>query len=152
MVNAISTKLVRCELFNKNNVGSIRLVELTHFKLWEYMIQHKHGMEIRDKELCLWVSDDEYQKKLSLYSHAGKVERVNRVDVTVFASESSHCHTTHRYVADSETEELQNILLSHIPVATKDSEDYGVDVCSGYMISKMSSLKDEALVLGLNNG
>lgn len=151
MVNITSTKLVRCELFNKNNVSSIRLVELSHFKLWEYMIQHKHGMEIRNKELCLWVSVDEFNNKKSLYSRAGKIEQVNRVDVTVFATESSHCHTTHRYVADSETEELQTILLSHIPVATKDSEDYGVDVCKGYMVSNLSSLKDEALMLGLNN-
>ena len=66
-----SQKLVRCDVVNRYNESSTRFVALDAFKLWEYLMSHKHGLRVGDPRLCLWVDDDAFRRSASVFERAG---------------------------------------------------------------------------------
>ena len=53
-------KLIRCHLDRAGTEQQTRFIEFELFKLWQYMMQTKHGFEVSDLTMCLWVPVDEF--------------------------------------------------------------------------------------------
>jgi hypothetical protein len=127
-------KLIRCNVTNRYNEQSIRLIELSSFQLWEYLMTHKHGARISDVTLCLWLSSQEFEDHESIYSRAGEAEAVNRVVVDLFDEEYGFSNPVIRYVRASETEQIKKILTSHLPEAIRNSDNCGIYTHEGFSI------------------
>ena len=74
-------KLVRCWMVNPAGEGRWRFVELEAFRLWEYVMTHKHGMTIHTLSMCLWVPDSLFQQNSAMFKEAGTVTPVNQVTI-----------------------------------------------------------------------
>ena len=141
-------KLIRCNVINRYNEESIRFIELSNFKLWEYLMTNKHGIKIGNMSLCLWVSDEEFKENENLYLHSGEVENVNRVVVDMFNEEYGFSNAITRFVRGSETDQVIKILTSHVPKEMVNTDTCQVDTYQGYSIVKKANAERSAL-LGL---
>ena len=146
--NTESQKLIRCWVVGKNGRKSDRFVELEHYKLWSYMMFHKHGLKIRDISLWLWLTKEDYEKREAIYSRASETLAVNKLGVFLFDEHNGFSHVVHRYTASKETESQKQILLSHISPELVAAGNYELTVYEGFCVK--SDVKNlEKIVLGL---
>ena len=144
-----SKKLVRCQIVNRYKESSIRFVELDAFKLWEYLMTTKHELQVGPPILCLWVDDDEYAQNASVFDRAGDVEEVNRIVVELFDSEYGFSQTSTRYARTAETEQVLQILRSHIPADICDTEECSIEVISGRVVQQFHPAASRNMLMGL---
>ena len=144
-----SQKLVRCQVANRYQETSVRFVEISAFKLWEYLMTSKHGLRVSEPSLCLWIDDSEYEPNANVFDRAGEVEQVNRIVVELFDREYGFSQTSTRYARSSETDQVLGILRSHIPPDLCDSESCTIDVVSGRVVLQWHPNAKRNILLGL---
>ncbi len=144
-----SQKLIRCVVESKKNIESLRFIELEHYKLWTYMMLHKHGLRIKESSLWLWVKDSDLEDRKEHYSHFPVVEKVNKIELFVFDEIYGFTQTTHRFVSLSETNLLEKVLISHISPEIADSGNYDMKTYAGTCFQSGKTTKK--MVLGLSD-
>lgn len=145
-------KLIRCRMVNNSGETSIRYVTLEYFLLWEYMMQHRHGFTFEEYSLCMWMPEDEFSRKEDLYSHSGELEQVNRFNIDIYDDHYHYTYSVSRFVRDSESDEFNEIVLSHVPGEVRDSDRFTMKIIPGYCIVKDNATDRERFVLGLYGG
>lgn len=145
-----SQKLLCCSVINKKQEKSERFVELERFKLWSYMMFHKHGLRIGDLSLWLWLLEKDYLAREELYLRSPEIIKVNKLAVFLFDEKNGFSHVIHRFSRKSDTEILTNILISHIAEDIVASGNYEVTVHKGYCIKNETKPVDE-IILGLSD-
>lgn len=144
-----SQKLVRCQVANRYHETSTRFIEINAFKLWEHLMTTKHGLKVGEPHLCLWISADEYARSAQVFDRAGDVEAVNRIVVDLFDAEYGFSQTIVRYARGSESEQVTDILRSHIPADLCESEDCQITIIPGYSIHQAPLQVSRAMLSGL---
>lgn len=144
-----SQKLVKCLLQSKDDRTSTRFIELENYKLWSYMITHKHGFRIREIFLALWMNEEEFAARRDLTARYGKVIRLNRIVITVYDDANGFSLAMSRYVLDHETAMMKEVLSSHVRQELKASNSFEMRIVRGYGIVNQKKL-DKA-VLGLSS-
>jgi len=144
-----SQKLVRCQVVNRYQETSIRFVEISAFKLWEYLMTTKHGLKVGEPSLCLWLDEKEYQNNANVFDRAGEVEEVNRIVVELYDREYGFSQTTTRYARTNETDQVLTILRSHIPPELCDSESCTVEIISGQVVQQWHPNAKRNILMGL---
>ena len=142
-------KLIRCNVINRYNEQTVRLIEFNHFKLWEYLMTHKHGARINNISLCLWISEDEYQENESIYLRSGEIEPVNRIVVDLFDEEYGFSNAITRFARASETEQVTKILSSHIPEHISNTQDCQIHTFKGYSVIQNKITHTRPMIMGL---
>lgn len=79
------------------------------------MMITKHGFQISDMTLCLWVNEQQFQGKESLYSRSGEIQDVSRIVVSIYDKGNGFTHITKGYVPVEETERMRGVLLTQAP-------------------------------------
>ena len=115
MADIASQKLIRCLLSSPEGSETVRYIKFELFKLWQYMMITKHGFQISDMTLCLWVNEQQFQEKESLYSRSGEIQDVSRIVVSIYDKENGFTHIPNRYVPVEETERMRGELLTPAP-------------------------------------
>ena len=144
-----SQKLMRCQVANRYQEGSVRFVELDSFKLWEYLMTHKHADSIKNISLCLWVSEEEYLDHETVYSHTGEAEPVNRVIVDLYDEEYGFSNIITRFVRSSETDQVIDILKSHLARQSTTPADTQIQTFRGYSIIQNKPTHTRPMMMGL---
>jgi hypothetical protein len=147
---ADNQKLIRCQL-SRGGAIQTRFIEFELFKLWQYMIQSKHGFEVSDLTMCLWLTKDEFMSRVNLYERIGDVESVTRLTVTIFDERHGFTHVSHRYAPEAEAETVQNVLLSHVPESVSSSKNFALSVTEGRTVVKGQVSGLSEISLGLSN-
>ena len=142
-------KLMRCRVVNRYREAGIRFVELDAFKLWEYLMTNKHGQQIDEPVLCLWIDDEDYRRSSDVFDHAGQVEAVSKIVVDLFDPEYGFSQTIVRYTRSHEAEQVADILRSHIPAHLRDSDDCQVEIVAGHAVSQVPLQTSRGARIGL---
>lgn len=121
-----SQKLIRCTVEGRGQSESLRYIELDHYKLWSYMMLHKHGIKIKDASLWLWVDHEAFAKKEELYAHFSDIEQVNRIEISLFDQLYGFTHTIRRYVLAADSGLLEKVLLSHLSPEIVSAGNYEI--------------------------
>ena len=144
-----SQKLMRCQVANRYQEGSVRFVELDSFKLWEYLMTTKHGMRIGEPTLCLWINMDDYAANAEVFDRAGEVESVNRIVVDLFDAEYGFSQTITRYARAVESDQVVEILRSHIPPELSAADACQIEVISGHVVQQWHPNASRNILTGL---
>ena len=142
-------KLVRCRMVNPKGEGQTRFVELDNFKLWEYLVTHKHGMTVEDPTICLWVNDEHYNRARDLFEKSGEVTGVNRVTIERYDPNFKFCNLIHRYCLSEETDVLLERLKSHIGEESEAAGNWDARVTVGWVIEPNVGELIEPIALGI---
>jgi hypothetical protein len=144
-----SKKLIQCRVRNSNNEESLRFVEFEQFRLWEYLMTHKHNLSVSDPVLCLWLSEDDYRRQEELYTHCGPSTAVSRVVIDLFDRDFGFTNTVTRYVIDQDMDRVLGILREHVPADLVDTEDCDFVVVPGRVVQNWQNVPDESFLIGL---
>ncbi|MCZ6643801.1 MAG: hypothetical protein O7F71_19675 [Gammaproteobacteria bacterium] len=126
--------LVCCTVTNQAGEASIRYVEHSLYRLWQYMMANKHHIVVRDAAVCLWLPKDELDSHQQLFRHAGSVEEVHRISFASYDQDSGICNTMQRFVAAADSDRVQSLLLSRIPQESKRSGDFAMELEIGHAV------------------
>lgn len=115
------------------------------------MIQTKHGFEISGLRMSLWISEDDYLSKQSLYERSGDIVPVDKLTVSIFDQRNGFTHITHRFAHQDDTAQVKSILLSHVPEDLINSPDFSLEMTAGRTVERgpISGLSE--ISLGLSN-
>lgn len=144
-----SQKLVRCDVVNRYNEASTRFIALEAYKLWEYLMTHKHGLKVSPPRLCLWLDVPTFQSGSAIFERAGATEAVDRITVELFDTEYGFSQTVTRYSRTAETDQVIQILRSHIPADLSDSDACHIDVVNGRVVEKWHPNASRNILTGL---
>ena len=145
-----STKLIQCKVAGKDGGTSTRYIEFEVFKFWQYMMVNKHGFEISDMSLCLWVDDADYKQKEEIYVRVGTIASVCKIVVSIFDSNNGFTHTSSRFVPEADVKKIRNILLTHIPDDVAKSDDFEIHTYSGKSVERNKISRLDEIVIGLS--
>lgn len=149
-LTGMSQKLLYCNVVSKTFKKSERFVELENFKLWAYMMFHKHGLKIQNITLWLWIEEQDYLAREKLFEHAPETLQVNRLGVFLFDDINGFSHNSYRYAKNDQVNKMKEILLSHVSQELVASGNYNLTVEKGFCIKK--DIKNlSKLVLGLSD-
>lgn len=146
-----SQKLVKCFTENEQGEQRLRLVEMENFRLWEYMMTTKHGLKILDPEPCLWVHQGDFDRKQHIYSHSQSVDAVNRVVLSIYDEAYGFSHFVNRFVSAADTEQLIEVLRSHMKIRVDQGDECEVIVVEGYCIQRWQHESLPPLMVGLSS-
>lgn len=137
--------LVRCRVRNRDGEFSVRFVEHSLFRLWQYMMANKHDIRVLDATLCLWLPEAELEAQSQLFQRSGEVDEVQRISFAIYDKDSGLCNTMQRFVAAADSARVQELLLKRIPTEAKRTGDFAMELESGYSVlregvSDLSSL------------
>jgi hypothetical protein len=108
---ATETILVRANVRNRDGEEGVRHVELSQFRLWQYFVANRHGLEVTSAYLGLWMPHGEYERLRDFYERAGTVAPVDRIRIVTYDAELGVAHHLVRYVPTEEAETgLQRLL------------------------------------------
>ena len=144
-------KLIRCHLARAGSAQQNRFIEFELFKLWQHMMQTKHGFAVSDLTMCLWVPVDEFNTRAKLYERIGAVDEVTRLTITIFDERHGFTHVSHRYAEAAEANTVQGVLLSHIPDSVTQSQHFELTVSEGRTVEKGQVSGFSEISLGLSN-
>ncbi len=144
-----SQKLIQCRVINTDHQESLRFVEFEQYRLWEYLMTHKHQMSVSDPVLCLWLSEEDFQEQHALYEHSGTSAAVNRIVIDLFDRQFRFTNTVTRYVVDEDTDKVLSILREHVPTDLADSEDCNFVVVPGRIVQNWQNVPDSSPMIGL---
>jgi hypothetical protein len=142
-------KLVRCWMVNPAGEGRWRFVELEAFRLWEYVMSHKHGMTIDNLSMCLWVPDSLFQQNSAMFKEAGTVTPVNQVTIERYDPNYGFYHLIQRYCLAEDTDEMIRRLRGHIAQQTGSETGWGLHTTEGWGIEPNVGELVEPVALGL---
>ncbi len=145
----VSQKLLNCTVISKDSKESQRFIELEQYKLWSYMMFHKHGLRIGNVALWLWLGEEDYKEREELYSLAHDVIDVNKLTVFLYDQKNGFSHISSRYVEANETEKMVEILTSHVSEDLVNTDNFEIYTETGHCI-KNNTQDADALVLGLS--
>lgn len=145
-----SQKLLQCRVISKTAAASDRFIELENFRLWAYMMFHKHGLKVQVSSLWLWLEEKLYKEKKVLYTMASQVVAVSRIGVFLFDEQHGYNHVSYRYVQSDQVGDIKDILMSHVSPQLVDDGNCELVVEKGYCI-KSDCKNPEKLVLGLSD-
>ena len=114
-----SQKLIRCEVLGISGASSIRYVPMEIYGLWEYLMTHKHGFQVRNHGASLWI-DVEESPEVS-YTEPS-YELVTEVTLFVYSEKDGMFTRVCRYFPTEHLRELKPIFLSHYARAGMESE------------------------------
>jgi len=144
-----SQKLLKCIVESKNDTKSQRYVELEHYKLWSYMMFHKHGLRILDVSLWLWLKKRDFLAGEEIYRRFPDIEEVSKIELFLFDAVNGFSHSTYRYVIKRDSSVLEKILYSHLSQDIIDAGNYEITTHPGFCIK--SNGKDfKKMILGLS--
>ncbi|HET9680381.1 MAG TPA: hypothetical protein VFP95_07465 [Gammaproteobacteria bacterium] len=143
-------RLLRCDVVNRFHEPSVRFVELETFRLWEHMMRHRHGIEVRHLHLCLWLGEATFMRNAGPFRHAGTIEEVSRVTVSIFDERHSYFFDVKRYALAEEAGDIQDTLLARIPKEIRDRGDYELDLTPGLCVERNIEQPALELILGLS--
>ncbi|MDH3641089.1 MAG: hypothetical protein OES38_03280 [Gammaproteobacteria bacterium] len=133
--------LVRCRVRNRDAEFSVRFVEHSLYRLWQYMMANKHDIVVADAAVCLWLPEAELQAQSRLFEQAGKVDEVRRISFAIYDPDTGFCNTLQRFVAVEDSERVQQLLLNRIPSEAKRAGDFAMELESGFTVLR-DSVKD----------
>ncbi|HET7650164.1 MAG TPA: hypothetical protein VFL15_05640 [Gammaproteobacteria bacterium] len=144
-------RLLRCRMREAAEHGSVRYVELEQFTLWEHFMRARHRIQIQELELCLWLEKSEYTNSAAVFEHAGRIDPVHRIEVTVYDAGYHYSVTVRRYADANDAPFVADLLLKHA------QQDSGPDECSVRIVEgrcvRVGKVSDRrALLLGLTCG
>ena len=145
-----STKLIRCKVSRQDGSTSTRYIEFEVFKFWQFMMIQKHGFEITDMSLCLWVDDADYKQKEEIYVRVGEVASVCKIVVSIYDSNNGFTHTSSRFVPEADVEIIREVLMSHIPDDVAKSEGFEINTYSGKSVERNKITRLDEIVIGLS--
>ena len=137
--------LVRCVVKNATEAESIRYVEHSHYRLWQYMMANKHAIRVLEANVCLWLPESEWQSQPDVFTRAGTDEAVNRVSLAVFESQAGLCTTSQRFVIARDTTLVRELLLERVPEPARSNGDFAFEAEMGRAIIR-DDLNDLASV------
>ena len=126
--------LVRCLVSNSTGQESIRYVEHSVYRLWQYMMANKHNIRVTHAELSLWLPESEWHEQGELFSRAGEQHAVNRINIAIYDHDTSFCNTVQRFVPAEDCGRVQQLLLRRVPVAARGSDDVVLETDAGVAI------------------
>lgn len=126
--------LVRCVVENRSGTPSLRFVEQSHYRLWQYMMANKHDLRVTAASLALWLTDQEYNDKSAVFERSGSVEAVDRIAFAVYDHDTGVVSTLQRFVAHQDTNALRDSLLARYPEDLRTSNDFAMEQESGQAI------------------
>ena len=127
-------KLTRCVTVNATGEERPRFIEVENFRLWEYLVTHKHHLIIRGEEHCLWVPAAVFARNSAVYDHSGDVEPVNRIVISVFDAEMAFTTMIERFTHRSDSFKQLNVLNAHLSEQSISPESVESAVIPGYAI------------------
>lgn len=145
-----SRKLVRAVVTNSRGEASTRYVELEDFRLWEYMMAERHGFDLLDKALCVWLSEAQYREQQDLFDRAGRVRPVTRIVTLIYDPTHHFDAIVNRFVPAEDTDEVAEVLRSHVPSEVLTSDRFDMRIVPGRAIERPEPVELEDLVLGLS--
>ena len=128
--------LVRCQVNNRAQELSVRFVEHSLYRLWQYMMANKHQLRVQQASVCLWLPEAEWEQQARLFERAGEVELVQRLAIAIYDDSHGFCNTMQRFVLESDSQRVQNLLLARIPEATRSTGDFAMEVETGYAVAR----------------
>ncbi|MEZ5558862.1 MAG: hypothetical protein R3E86_10035 [Pseudomonadales bacterium] len=126
--------LVRCRMRNRDGETSVRFVEQSLFRLWQYMMANKHALVVTQVDLCLWLPAEEWRAQQALFEHVGPEQQVQRICLAVFDPVTGLCSTLQRFVAAEDVERVKGLLLDRIPLETRQGDDFAMEVEHGIAV------------------
>lgn len=144
-----SQKLLRCQVVNRYRESSVRYVEIDAFRLWEFLMTERHGLQVGEPELCLWLHEGEYARNANVFEHAGDAEPVNRILVDLFDDAYGFSQAITRYVPAAETDRVAGILRSHLPADVRDTDACRIDVAPGRVVHQAQPRATRQMLIGL---
>jgi hypothetical protein len=142
-------KLVKCRIVQPDHQGAWRFVELENFRLWEYLMHHKHNLHVEALAMCLWVPDAHYQSKRGLFEHAGTVFPLTQVAIERYDPNYRFIHRIYRFCLTDETDEFVARLKSHMRGEDGPHADWELTVSDGWGIEPNVHELIEPTALGL---
>lgn len=143
-------RLLRCDTVNRFHEAGVRFVELEHFRLWEHMMRSRHGIEVRHLQLCLWLGEATFMRNAGPFRHAGQVEEVSRITVSIYDERHSYFFDVKRYALAEEAGFVQETLQARISEEIRERGDYEVDLTPGLCVERNIEQPSLELVLGLS--
>ncbi len=140
--------LVRCVVENRAGTPSLRFVEQSHYRLWQYMMANKHDLRVKTASLALWVTDEEYNDKSAVFERSGLLEAVDRIAFAVYDHDTGVVSTLQRFVARQDTNALRDSLMARFPEALRASNDFAMEQESGQAIIREGTT--DAMRLGFH--
>ena len=131
--------LVRCQVNNRAHESSVRFVEHSLYRLWQYMMANKHQLRVQQASVCLWLPEAEWEQQARLFERAGDVEAVQRLAIAIYDDGQGFCNTMQRFVLEDDSQRVQNLLLARIPDATRRTGDFAMEVETGYAVARGNS-------------
>ena len=126
--------LIRCEVTNRNNDASVRFVEHSVYRLWQYMMANKHDIVVNKAAICLWLPDAEWATQSDLFRHAGDTHQVHRISFALYDKDSGLCNTLQRFVPSADSQRVKQLLLRRVPEEVRESGDFAMELDSGHAI------------------
>lgn len=127
-------KLVSCITENAAGERRERLVEFEKFRLWEYMMTHKHRLTVSDAKVCMWIDDTQFEARQALYIHESRVVEVNRVVLSFYDEAYGFSLVVSRFALRADTEALIQVLKQHLLWRSEPMPECDVVVVEGYCI------------------
>ncbi len=128
--------LKRCVIVNSDGELSHRYIEDNLFNLWQYMMEHRHGLQVLRSEHCIWLPAAEYERQRAYFDNAGRIEPVDRIHLAVFEPSTGIVHAQQRFAATESTELATQGMLRPYSNATQASEDFAFEVDSGFALAQ----------------
>ena len=95
-------------------LDSQRFVPVSEFGLWQYAMFNRHGLEVVNAKVGVWMPDDEWQRHMSVFKSAEPALQVDRVDVSLFDEQLGICHLVRRFAQRADLPALNQRLAQHL--------------------------------------
>jgi len=133
-MNLESIQLIKCLVENKDQQSSYRLIEKSNFDLWSFLMNTKHHIKIQEKSLCLWLSESEFKSKEEIYRRAGDITAANKLQLMMYDNYGNFSNTC-RYVPESDTQAVREILISHLPEKVRLHDRFTMEIEAGQLVT-----------------
>jgi hypothetical protein len=109
-----SRKMVRCCIGKKSagTIESVRYIPLEEFGLWQYLMEHKHGFNITDMKVSVWVDVAEFDRLRHVYSHMDR-EEVNKMTLFAYSLKDGIHYQIVRFLPRENYDTIKDIIIKH---------------------------------------
>jgi hypothetical protein len=129
-----SIQLVKCLVKSASGATSFRLIEKHSYDLWCFLVTTRHNITIVESTLCMWLTDQEFDRKRDIYSRAGTCENANRL-VLMMNDDQGNFNNTTRYCLGRDSQALEGILLRHLPDQVRNGGQHSIEVEVGIIVN-----------------
>lgn len=107
--------LVCCSVRNRAGTTSVRFVEHDLYRLWEYMMAHKHGLVVEASTVCLWMPVAEWRAQSELFQRTGACVPVYRLGLSIYDETTGFCNTVQRFAGGNDIDIVKDRLRGRLP-------------------------------------